>query len=216
MEGIEGGDDRVAAFIVAEFASQFEEPFVRFRPAVTKETAARADQLDQSLGQPALRLIIVEVGNVEELAGLIDERLGDFRVGVPQGTDRDASAKIKKTPVAEVPDVAPLPPRQHQIEARVGWHDEFLKDLADLLLTWTACPDRFSGLRVFPFHKTTSVPTPASVKISSKTECGILPSTNCTFSTPLSIAVTALSTFGIMPRSITPPLFNSGTSTMRK
>src|SRR5205823_12123885 len=53
-------------------------------------------------------------------------------------------------------------------------------------------------------QSTTSVPTPASVKISSKVEWSTRPSTNDTLSTPALSAATALSTFGIIPLSITP------------
>jgi len=50
------------------------------------------------------------------------------------------------------------------------------------------------------------------VKISSRTECGVRPSTNETLSTPAFNAATALSTFGIMPLSTMPAAFKAGTS----
>src|SRR2546423_9770339 len=61
-------------------------------------------------------------------------------------------------------------------------------------------------------HSTTSVPTPASVEISSKVEWSTRPSTNDTLSTPALSAATALSTFGIMPLSITPACLSPSTS----
>ena len=44
MEGIEGGDDLEAAFVMAEFAGELEQPFVGFHAAVGEKTFARADK----------------------------------------------------------------------------------------------------------------------------------------------------------------------------
>src|SRR5437016_7197568 len=110
--------------------------------------------------------------------------------------DRDPSAHVEITGALDIPNVTALATLEHEIETRVGGHHISFKHFSN-----------GAGL-----HRTTSVPTPASVKISSRMECGIRPSTNCTFSTPLSIADSALSTFGIIPSPITPLSRNFGTS----
>src|SRR5205807_10460878 len=95
-------------------------------------------------------------------------------------------------------------------EARIRGNDILLKQFPDIAQSIDL--DRFHVPSDFHLHRTTSVPTPASVKISSKTECGTRPSTNCTFSTPLWTAATALSTFGIIPSPTMPVAFRVGTS----
>src|ERR1051325_8976198 len=95
MKGIDGGEDFKAAFVVAEFAGQLEQAFVGLNAAIAKEAFARADQLHERLGQPALRLLVIKVGGVDEPAGLLHERLSDRRVGMAEGTDGDSAAKIE-------------------------------------------------------------------------------------------------------------------------
>src|SRR6266571_5198401 len=63
-----------------------------------------------------------------------------------------------------------------------------------------------------PPQRTTSVPTPASVKISRRMECATRPSTKDTLSTPALRAATAPLTFGIMPLSMTPAFRKRPTS----
>src|SRR5881392_780174 len=129
---------------------------------------------------------------------------------MPQSANRYAAAEVEITPAGHIPDVTSLAVIQGQIEARIRGNDILLKQFPDVAQPVDL--ERFHFPSDFQFHNTTSVPTPASVKISSNTECGTRPSTNCTFSTPLWIAVTALSTFGIIPSPTTPRAFNSGTS----
>ena len=81
MEGIDRGDDFEPAFVMAEFARQFEQTFVRLRAAVAEENFARGQiSFDDRLRQPALRLVVIEIRDVDELLRLLDERLGDLRI----------------------------------------------------------------------------------------------------------------------------------------
>ena len=66
--------------------------------------------------------------------------------------------------------------------------------------------------QLLPFHNTISVPTGSSVNISKSAASATRPSTKETFPTPDRNAATALSTLGIIPRSITPDFFKSSTS----
>src|SRR5205807_5166041 len=130
--------------------------------------------------------------------------------------NRDAAGKIEIAASIDIPNVVPLASLQHEIEPCIRRHNKLPERLAHRVLSSMLGVERRALDVFFGLHNTTSVPTPASVKISSKTECGILPSTNCTFSTPLSIAATALSTFGIIPRAMTAEFFSSGTSAADK
>src|SRR5581483_4635977 len=107
------------------------------------------------------------------------------------------AAKIEITLPVRIPNVTAFAALKHEVEPPVTGHHILREQFLDALR-----------------HRTTSVPTPASVKISNRIECGIRPSTNCTFSTPLSIAATALSTFGIIPSAMTPDSRNRGTSSI--
>src|SRR6478752_6619004 len=62
----------------------------------------------------------------------------------------------------------------------------------------------FDPLLIHTLPRRISVPTPLSVKISSKSACKRRPSMMCTFSTPPFTASSAQRTFGIMPPLITP------------
>src|SRR5205814_4324416 len=131
-------------------------------------------------------------------------------MGVTERTDRDAAAKIEVAFARNVVNVTAVAVIQGQIESRVSRNHIPLIELPNIAQAIDR--DRLHVVGHFHFHRTTSVTTPASVKISSRIECGTRPSTNCTFSTPLWIAATALSTFGIIPSPTTPRAFSSGTS----
>ena len=72
--------------------------------AVAEEAFAGADEADQRLGQPSLRLVVVEIRDVDELARLLDQRLGDGGVRVAERGDGDAAAQIEVTPARDVVD----------------------------------------------------------------------------------------------------------------
>ena len=67
-------------------------------------------------------------------AHAFDERLGDLRVRMTERADRDAAAEVEVTLAVHVPEVTPLPAREHELEAPVAGHDVFLEQAEDGLL----------------------------------------------------------------------------------
>ena len=127
VEGVDGGDDFKPAFVVAELAGQLEQALVGLDAAVAEEAFAGADEADQRLRQPALRLVVVEIRGVDDLARLLDQRLGDGRVRVAQRTDRDAAAQIQVTPPGDVVEIAARAVAEHDVEAAIAGHDVLLE-----------------------------------------------------------------------------------------
>src|SRR5256714_1654604 len=210
VERTVGGENFESAAVVPKFSRQLVEAFIRFRAAVAKEAAAGSDQPNECFGELRLGLCEIKIRNMEQLSRLLEQRVGDLGIRVAQCAHRDAASEIEISFARDIVNVTPLPVIERQIETRKRGNDVFAKQLPNF-----AQPihlDRLHLAADLHLHRTTSVPTPASVKISSRIECGTRPSTNCTFSTPLWIAATALSTFGIIPSPTTPRAFNSGTS----
>src|SRR5438132_10973800 len=95
---------------------------------------------------------------------------------VAQRTDRDSRRQIEIAFPIDIPNVTPFATFQDEIEPRIRRNDISLKQFANALCF--VLHNRWRGRWQDFFHNMTSVPTPSSVKISSNTECGILPSTN--------------------------------------
>ena len=74
MKGILRRQNLEAALLVAEFAGQLEQALVGLAAAVAKENLARADQPGQLLGQQPLRLLVIEIGDVDQLAATAPPR----------------------------------------------------------------------------------------------------------------------------------------------
>ena len=127
VKGIEGGEDFEAAFVVAELAGELEQALVGLGAAVAEKAFAGADEIDQRLGQPPLRFVVVEIRNVDELARLLDQRLGDGRVRVAERGDGDAAAEIEVAPARHVEHVAAGAVAERDVEARVTGHDMFCR-----------------------------------------------------------------------------------------
>ena len=82
MEGVDGGKNLEPALVVAELAGELEQALIGFDAAVAEEALAGADEADQRLRQPALRLVVIEIRGMNDFARLLDEGLGNRRVGV--------------------------------------------------------------------------------------------------------------------------------------
>ena len=106
MKGIEGGDDLKPAFVVTELARQLEQAFIGLDAAVAEEAFAGADEVDERLRQPALRLVVIEIRDVDNLARLLDQSLGDGRVRVAERTHSNAATQVEVTPARNVVEVA--------------------------------------------------------------------------------------------------------------
>src|SRR6185295_12355562 len=97
VKGIRRGENLETSLVMAEAAREFEEAFIRLGTGIAEEDLAGRQVPDNPLRQPALRLVIVEVRDVDELLRLVDEGLGDFGMRVPQRADRDAAAQVEVT-----------------------------------------------------------------------------------------------------------------------
>lgn len=89
---------------------------------------------DQPLRQPALGLLVVQVGHVHQPPRLLDQRLGDFGMGVTQRAHGDTAAQVQVALAGDIPDMAAGAVAQGQVESTVAWHHEALEQLADFLL----------------------------------------------------------------------------------
>ena len=149
VKGIERGDDFVTAFVVAEFARKFEQSFVGLHAAVAEETLAGTDERGQLLREPALRPVIIKIGSMDELARLLDERLGDGRRRMTERADGNPAAEVEVAFARDVPHLAARAVAQHEVEAAVGRHDVLLKQR--LYLGGFVTNDR-RRLRNYLFH----------------------------------------------------------------
>ena len=126
------GQDLETAGVMAKFPSEFVKAFIRFSAAIAEEATAGSDQPNERFGELGLRLGEVKVGNMEKLAGLLEQRVRDLRVGVSEGADRDASAEIEIPATGNVDDVAAFAMIERKIEARVGRDDVSLEKFPDV------------------------------------------------------------------------------------
>ena len=134
VKGIRRGQNFKPAFVVAEFPRELEQAFVRLRAAVAEKNFARADAFDDFGGEPALRLGEIQIGNVDEFFGLLDERLGDGRMRVAEAAHGDAAAEIEIAFAGDIKNIAARAVAQDEFKASVAGHDVFREQLADGLV----------------------------------------------------------------------------------
>ena len=126
VERVEGGENFEPAFFMSEFPGQFEQAFVGFGPAVAEKDLAGRDQVDERLSQAALGFVVVQVGDVHQLARLLHEGIGDGGMGVAQGRDGNAPAEIEVALAGDIEDIAAAAARQSEVKAGVAWDDVLL------------------------------------------------------------------------------------------
>ena len=134
VKGIGRGQNFKPAFVVAEFARELEQAFVRLRAAVAEKNFARADAFHDFGGQPALRLGEIKIRDVDQFFRLLDERLGDGRMRVAEAIDRDAAAEVEITFARDIKNVAARAVAQHEFKASVAGHDILREQFADGLV----------------------------------------------------------------------------------
>ena len=127
MERAVGRQDFVASLVVSEFSGQFVKSFVCFRAAVAKKAASRRDQPNECFREQCLRFCEIKVRDMEELPRLLEQRVGDFRIRMTEGADRDAAAEIEVAFSGDIVNVAPFAVVESQIETGVGWNHVPLK-----------------------------------------------------------------------------------------
>ena len=84
MEGVYCCENFEAAFVVTEFPDRLVETLVGLGSGIAEEHLAWRQVTDQALGQSALGLLVVKVGDVDQPPRLFHQRLGDFGMGVTQ------------------------------------------------------------------------------------------------------------------------------------
>src|SRR5690349_10324305 len=77
VKRIDGRENFKSPFIVAKFPRELEQSFVRLRATVAEKHLSRRNEGHDRFGQATLRLVIIEVGYMHQLARLLDERFGD-------------------------------------------------------------------------------------------------------------------------------------------
>src|SRR6185312_4078256 len=119
---------------------------------------------------------------------------------------RDAAKQVQVFPAVGVPDGAAFAAHQHALRGPEDTHQRFAILLQELLAVQSFQTGQAGrgGHCVGRVHDSSPsgtiwVPMPAAVKISSRMECGILPSTTAARSTPPSTAFRQASILGIMP-----------------
>ena len=82
MKRVDRSNDFVADVIVSEFPGQLEQAFVRFRAAVAEKDSPRRDKVDNPFRQPPLELIIIEIGDMDQLLRLLGQGFGHLGMGM--------------------------------------------------------------------------------------------------------------------------------------
>ena len=127
VKGIQRCEDLEPAFLVAELAGELEQAFVGLAAAVAEKHLAGTDFVHQRLRQAALRLVIVEIRDVNQLARLLGQRFGDGRVRVPERGHRNAAAEVQVTLARHIKHPAPRAVAERDFKTRVTRHHVLLK-----------------------------------------------------------------------------------------
>jgi len=124
VEGIPHGDQLIPAAepFMAVFPRQLDGRLVGLRAAVAEKNLVREGVLDQHAGEADLRLDVIEVGDMQELCGLLLNRRRHLRMGMSQAAHRNAPGHVQIFPAVAVPDPHPGPPDQHQGKPPVRVH----------------------------------------------------------------------------------------------
>ena len=107
--------------------ASLNSPSLASPPLLQKKHLPGPIRLHQRLGQPALRLVIVEIGDVNQLARLLHQRLGDRRVRVAERRHRDAAAQVQITLAGDIVHIAAGAVAEHEIKPAVAGHDVLLE-----------------------------------------------------------------------------------------
>ena len=89
---------------------------------VGKEDAVHAGQRGQLVAELALQRDVVEIGGVQQGAGLATDRLADSGMGVAEATDRDTRKRIEVTFAVTIPQPGTFAARKADRQSLVGGH----------------------------------------------------------------------------------------------
>ena len=100
------GEDLVASGRAPEPSCELDQPLIRLGSAVAKKDLPRSGDFDQPFRQPGLRRGAVEIGRMDQCGRLAGNGRCDFRMRMPERTDRDSGSKIQVFAPVEIPDPA--------------------------------------------------------------------------------------------------------------
>src|ERR1043165_1958152 len=150
-----------------KFPRDLVKPFVRLGAAIAEKNFSRSDALHQLSRKLSARLRVIEIGNVHQLLRLLGQCVCDLGVCVSQTTHCNAGGEIQIATPAHAPNFASSAMRESQRKRSIrGPHVTLIL----LLNSGLVIPDNGRWWWNNFSHITTSVPTPASVKISRRTE----------------------------------------------
>src|SRR5215475_4058570 len=89
---------RISAGAMPYQTRQLDRSFNRFRPAVGEKCPAQSRELRQPLRQRPLKLVVIEIRNVNHLRRLIANRLYDPRMRMPERIHANPGNKIEILP----------------------------------------------------------------------------------------------------------------------
>ena len=110
-----------------EFAREFEEPFVRLRAAVAEKHFAGRDEIHDGFSEASLRLVIIKIGDMHQLARLLNQRLGDGWMRVAERGHGDAAAEVEVTLARDVVNVTAGAVAQRDVKTALARHDVLLE-----------------------------------------------------------------------------------------
>src|SRR4051794_32542092 len=164
-------------------AGQLDGALVRLGAAVAEEHESSAtEELVERGGHLLLGHGAVEVRHVQQRAGLLVDRIGDDRVGMTETRDGETRQEVEVLVPRVVPQTCSLASHERHRLRRIRRHQVGHARSPEVII----------------------VPTPESVKTSSRSTCGMRPSRMCAERTPFSTAWMQAAIFGIMPPVRTP------------
>src|ERR1051326_1843075 len=131
MGGVYWGDNLQTALVMGEFVRLFEQAFVGLATAVAEEAFARSNEVDEGLSEASLGFVIIIVRDVNELARLIDECLGNGRMRMAEGANGNAAAEIEIAFACNIKDVTARAMRQDEVEPPVRGDNILLENGLD-------------------------------------------------------------------------------------
>ena len=100
--------------LVLGAARELDHRLVRLGAAVREVHAIEGRPRDDLPGELDGALVVEEVRRVHEPRGLLRDRRGELRMGVPDREHRDAARQVEVAVPLDVRDATPRPARQHE------------------------------------------------------------------------------------------------------
>ena len=133
---VERDDDRLlrAANRVTGSPHQLQRAFNRLGAAVGEKRAIQPRRVAQLLGQQSLILVVIKVGDVDDLGRLVANHLHDAGMRMTQRVDAQPGQEIEIALALDVKDVHALAARNGQRIAGIGVQQILLFPIDNLLV----------------------------------------------------------------------------------